>query len=361
MKRVKHSTLLRAVASSDVNFHYALYGWLISQDFIEQLLDIQSPFLEQFLASKRDELAIADYLCRFFVRNNRFFDAAQLLSCVSHYPNLTLNERIGFLTNAITNARSSSKADTQEILSQLTDELDVARVQSEIMAQLNSIPDTQDSLQELNYDLLDIGQLFSRYARRYNLYETMLYILFISDHSGEKSQIIIEDCWNSIIRKSLHSSPLESLSDKVKELGNRFYPDENVFNLKYLISKLENLTLERDSDVGVDRNWVSRAMLDIKVPHARIFAVYQDLYDAKLPPWSSNKSLVYLIENILFVIEQWFEYIRSPTVSVYERDEFPARIVDEALSKYLVGVPHSNKSLLMDQLQAVQSRVRTFY
>jgi nuclear pore complex protein Nup155 len=364
MIRMKHATLTRALASNDIEFHNALYTWLIAQNQVDTLLEIKSPFLEQFLVNGQDDLSIAEYLCSFYIRNNRFFDAAKLFANVAHYPGLSLDIRITYLTNAITNARSFSGSDTQEILSQLTDELDVARVQSEILAQLSCIPDKDDDCAILNGELLDIGALFHN-ARSNFLFETMLHIFFISDHSNDKSQLYIQECWEGIIAKILNNSanPVEELADKVKELGRKFYPDENVFSLKFLVSRLESLTFDYivNRSLECDRNWVCRTFLDIKIPHSRLFTVYQGLYEAKLPPWSPGNALVFLIESILFLIERWFDHIRSPSVSMYERDEFPARIIDEALSNYLMIDGVSGRRAIMEQLTLIQKRVRVLF
>ena len=66
--RVKKSALSRALASDDEEFHYALYSWFISKNWIDKLLDIQSRYLEEFLfKNSSSDLQIADYLCRFYV------------------------------------------------------------------------------------------------------------------------------------------------------------------------------------------------------------------------------------------------------------------------------------------------------
>jgi nuclear pore complex protein Nup155 len=123
--RIKVSVLSRALDTDDKLFHYSLYAWYINQNWIEQLMEIQSPYLEEYLLAGKNDIKYAEYLARFYTRKNRFFDAAQLLCEVAHYPGLSLDERLSYLTGALTNARSSSGSNSQEILSQITDELDV--------------------------------------------------------------------------------------------------------------------------------------------------------------------------------------------------------------------------------------------
>jgi nuclear pore complex protein Nup155 len=161
--RMKNGALTRALESNDKDFHFSLYSWYIGKNWIDQLLEIKSPFLEEYLWNNRNSLQLADYLARFYVRNNRFSDAAHLLCDVAHYPDLNLDQRLGYLTKALTNAKSASGLSTQELLSQLTDELDVARVQSDILTILKDKPNTQDDVLRLNSSLMDIGQVYFTY------------------------------------------------------------------------------------------------------------------------------------------------------------------------------------------------------
>ncbi|KAJ3360587.1 hypothetical protein HDU91_004501, partial [Kappamyces sp. JEL0680] len=182
-------------------------------------------------------------------------------------------------------------------------------------------------------------------------------------------QNIIEDCWSEIIRTTVKDYSMDALGAKLVELGRRFYPDETVFPLKFLISKLEGMTYEfvttGSNEERVDRNWVVRALLDIKVPFVRVFEVYQEMFESKLPPWSGASQCLYLVENITFHVGLWFEHVRSPTCSIYERGEFPARVVDEALSKYLLSIPPGTSSpstlAFRERLHAIQSRIRSSF
>lgn len=132
------------------------------------------------------------------------------------------------------------------------------------------------------------------------------------------------------------------------------------------MSKLEQISFEQANESNLSLGWVSLAVLQVKVPFAVVFQIYHDLFEARLPPWSSPKAIAFLIQNAVTVIERWFEHIRSPSVGIYERffplisDDFPARLIDEALSKYLVSVPVSSKPLI-SKLQAIQSRVRSTF
>jgi hypothetical protein len=89
-------------------------------------------------------------------------------------------------------------------------------------------------------------------------------------------------------------------------------------NVEFLVSKLESIGFQQNSDAGAT-GWVVRALLDVKVPYALVFQVYHDLFETKLPPWSSPIAISFLVQNIAFIIEFWFEHIRSPSVGPFER------------------------------------------
>jgi hypothetical protein len=88
--------------------------------------------------------------------------------------------------------------------------------------------------------------------------------------------------------------------------------------LEYLVNKLEKIGFQQNIEAGAT-GWAVRALLDVKVPFSTIFQVYYELFETKLPPWSSPIAIAYLIQNIAFIIEFWFEHIRSPSVGPFER------------------------------------------
>lgn len=117
----------------------------------------------------------------------------------------------------------------------------------------------------------------------------MLQIFFISDHSGEQGQAIIENCWEEIIRICAKNAlerarpPFEALADKISELGHRFYPDESVFPLKYLIGKLEFLSIEQgENGANIPYGWVIKSLLQVRIPYSQIFQIYHDFFETKV-------------------------------------------------------------------------------
>ncbi|KAJ1332254.1 hypothetical protein BSLG_008913 [Batrachochytrium salamandrivorans] len=322
---IKSQVLSRALASSDQAFHTSLYDWFIQRGLHNELLRIQSPYLEDYLVLNKGNLDRADYLWQFYVRNNRFSEAARVLSQIAQSPGLTLLTRIEYLTKAVTNAKSSAGLEfggNQELLNHITDELDVTRLQFEIYNRISAIPEMEHAANELNHTILDVNMLYHHFAKPYQMNDVILSILHMADH-GIQARTVAESAWASIMLKTKEDaiannrSHIEALSDKIKELGRKFYPDENVFPL----------------------------------------GTFHDLFETKLPPWSSNKALVFLIQEIHALLDKWLEHVRTLAASSYEREEFPARTVDEAISRYLVTI-HEDETQLVDALHKIQSKLR---
>ena len=110
-----------------------------------------------------------------------------------------------------------------------------------------------------------LPQLYNQYAKPLKLHESILLILYVSDH---KDPYLLEQTWDEIIKGELRSCfghcrdvfgcgdsalwhsiklaydtapssrlrPFEAIGNKVKELGRRFYPSETVFPLGKLLS-----------------------------------------------------------------------------------------------------------------------------
>ncbi|KAH6585687.1 hypothetical protein BASA50_001021 [Batrachochytrium salamandrivorans] len=363
---IKSQVLARALASSDQAFHTSLYDWFIQRGLHNELLRIQSPYLEDYLVLNKGNLDRADYLWQFYVRNNRFSEAARVLSQIAQSPGLTLLTRIEYLTKAVTNAKSSAGLEfggNQELLNHITDELDVTRLQFEIYNRISAIPEMEHAANELNHTILDVNMLYHHFAKPYQMNDVILSILHMADH-GIQARTVAESAWASIMLKTKEDaiannrSHIEALSDKIKELGRKFYPDENVFPLGFLVNRLEQESYENDDGVTTLHNaWVVDALRGINVPFITIFRTFHDLFETKLPPWSSNKALVFLIQEIHALLDKWLEHVRTLAASSYEREEFPARTVDEAISRYLVTI-HEDETQLVDALHKIQSKLR---
>jgi nuclear pore complex protein Nup155 len=138
--------------SEDEVFQTNLYDWYLQQGWSERLLEISSPHVVTYLELKsKDDVQHADLLWRYYAHYNNFFEAALVqLQLANSGFTLSLGQRIEYLSRARANAstrvggisemRTTKRKTRQEILREVSDLLDIATIQEEILQKLNSDP-----------------------------------------------------------------------------------------------------------------------------------------------------------------------------------------------------------------------------
>ncbi len=204
---------------------------------------------------------------------------------------------------------------------------------------------------------MKIIQLYHRYAKPLQLHEILLSIFHSADQ-GVTARATVEQAWSEIFKKACDQatksmrSPFDSLSDKVRQLGKKYFPDESVFpicilllTIAFIVNRLEQFALEDSSAPKED--WLIQTFVSIQVPHQVIFQAYHELFEKKLPPWSSNKSLQFLVRCITTLLELWMETYN-----------LPEKLIDDCISKYLVMVQLDQNT--KSRLQKIQAKIRMF-
>lgn len=128
--------------STDEVFLTNLYDWYLSQGWYERLLQTNSPFIVTYLQRRSaEDITHADLLWKYYGQSNQFYDAAcvQLQLARSGFK-LPLNRRIEYLSRARANAstytQGGSRKSKQKLLQEITEFLDVANIQDEILQRL---------------------------------------------------------------------------------------------------------------------------------------------------------------------------------------------------------------------------------
>jgi nuclear pore complex protein Nup155 len=148
--RRKHEAYEQINNSDDEVFQNYLYDWYMSKGWAERLLEINSPFVIDYLRqSAEKDLAHADLLWRYFAHYNDFLSAAetQYQLAKSALP-LTLEKRIEYLSRAKANAstRTTGFSDNgvrnrqsrQELLRNISDHLDIANIQDDVLQKIKA-------------------------------------------------------------------------------------------------------------------------------------------------------------------------------------------------------------------------------
>lgn len=129
--------------SHDESFQTDLYDWYLSQDRIDRLLEIQSPYIVTYLQRRSsDDIKHADLLWRYHSQRGYNHEAAvvQLALAQSAFE-LPLDRRIEYLGRAKANASTASPGIARhtryQLLREVSDLLDVANIQSDLLQRLS--------------------------------------------------------------------------------------------------------------------------------------------------------------------------------------------------------------------------------
>ena len=146
--RRKHEAYDQINSSDDEVFQNYLYDWYMSKGWAERLLEINSPFVVDYLRqSSEKDLAHADLLWRYYAHYNDYLSAAdtQFQLAKSTLP-LSLEKRIEYLSRAKANAstRMTGFSETgvrntqsrQELLRNISDHLDLANIQDDVLQRI---------------------------------------------------------------------------------------------------------------------------------------------------------------------------------------------------------------------------------
>lgn len=107
-------TVALALQTADPLLHVTIYEWLLSYNFLSELLNISEPSLGEFLVrsvlKSPQNIKLADLLWKFYERNGQHAAATKILNKLASSPNseLQLSERIEYLARAVMCMRSES-------------------------------------------------------------------------------------------------------------------------------------------------------------------------------------------------------------------------------------------------------------
>lgn len=143
------TVLKSGLQSDDQLFHVAIYQWLVEQAQFDRLLGIRSSFLEDFLTrgtkKQPETIVMFDLLWKYYEKTRSYACAAKILSKLAdrHSTEVNLHQRLEYLSRAIMCVKSgelggeSSKVGVGELLHDLEEKMEVARVQLQIVEALS--------------------------------------------------------------------------------------------------------------------------------------------------------------------------------------------------------------------------------
>ncbi|CEQ42380.1 SPOSA6832_04172, partial [Sporobolomyces salmonicolor] len=287
------------------------------------------------------------------------------LYMLSSFP-LSLQKRVEYLSLAVGNAKSQapsgSRGDSVQFLTDVEEKLEVAQVQIEVFRAIedsNMDPEEKRAwLEKVEDRLFTITELYSEFAEPLELLEIILLIFHVSDH---RDPFLVTATWEAILARAQDEhpdDPLDAVAAKVIQLGHRFHASDVSFPLPDLIALLERFGYERKAESRP--GWVALAIHEAGVPFEAIFAVFDELMMAKIPPWHTATGLAFLAADVAELLSAWLSEANSAPASASR--SFPATEVESAIGKYLMSLQSAtNAGAVVAKLQDLQRSIRRRY
>ncbi|KFY49278.1 hypothetical protein V496_10134 [Pseudogymnoascus sp. VKM F-4515 (FW-2607)] len=315
--------------STDEVFHYDLYDWYLTQGWTDRLLAIDSPFVISYLQKQSlTSIDRADLLWRFYASGKRYHDAAsvQVGLAKSEFP-LDLKTRIEYLSRAKANGSTTTigiaRSAQQVLLREVTELLEIANIQDEILQRLRNHPRLDQSrreeiVRELDGPVRSLSQLFNEYADKANFYDICLEIFQAAGHTNPSDVDVtwtnfLDSTHGQILEKAaaagpndpLPAKPYEAIINAVRDLAYRLNRSESTFPPELLIPKLERYAYEQQRGVGPP-TWVMDLFIEIGTAFERIIPILEGMIHNDEAPFH-GRNRRFIANDALYVIEKWYQ------------------------------------------------------
>ena len=306
-------------SSEDEVFQNDLYDWYLAQGRTDRLLEIQSPYIITYLQRKSsDDIAHADLLWQYYTQSERYHDAAgvQLALGKSAF-DLSLERRIEYLSrakaNASTHVLGGSRQTRQTLLREISDLLDLANIQDDILQRLKGDPRITSQrrpevVKELNGLILNLTELYNNYADQASYFDICILIYQAADHRNPSN---IRSTWLNLLDRTHEETiergeplPYEAVSERIRSLGNRLNLSESMFPVPDLVPMVRKYAYEFQHDVGPE-TWVMDTFIDLQVPYESLLSSLEGMfYNEEAPFQGRNRR--FIANDIVYVVSLWY-------------------------------------------------------
>lgn len=233
---VKNMIFYHAINSKDELFHFEFYSWYFSRGKGQEVVLMDTPFVEKFL-----QLNHRDFLALYYIRLLRYEEAADILSEQAELPDMTIDSRVDNLSRAVSALNASPRVDVEQAR-EIQDKLDVALVQHRIfdMAQNDEVR------AKLQRSLYNLEQLYAL-ATEARLKEGQLLVLSAANYKDEER---VNHLWNEIVNETfLDKGDVRAVVAKVNSLITSMSTKTNDYiPLSLLLDSLERISVESQQD-----------------------------------------------------------------------------------------------------------------
>lgn len=365
-----NNTVLQTIALvlqiSDQLLHITIYEWLLSHNFLSELLNISNPSLGDFLmrsvlkAPENNQLA--DILWKYYERNGQHAAATKILDKLASSPNanLLLSERIEYLARAVMCMRSDNVgyATSNGIsLKDIEDKLEIARVQKMILDTLSSQPnhDAKMACKSLNYQLYTINQLYGDFVERFDLCECKLKILHCSHHNDP---LLIESVWTELINNELASGgsadeKITRLLLKMQTLSKEYGTSGHCFPLAFLVHELEL----RCCKLRLHRSPVPEALIDgMGIDIDLLLDIYSRMISMNERTWANEGNEWHLVQSATQLVDMLTT--QTHLIPVRNRTRIVAKAQELASACRNLLYPKPNTERMQNQLHDIEAKLK---
>ncbi|XP_065566663.1 nuclear pore complex protein Nup155-like isoform X4 [Artemia franciscana] len=366
--------MLKLVLRSDDELcHVAVYSWLIERGLIDKLLQIRSPFLEKYLLREKDchpEVPLKmDLLWKFYENQRNFAAASKVLAQLAdtHNAQLSLNQRIEYLSRAIVCAKSGSMnvgpmSAQGDLLHELEEKMDVARLQAQILESVmqlpSHIPQVRDAISRLNSEFFNVTTLYEDFAEPFGLSECQLAIMQCAGHQDPP---LIMSIWSQIFDKEIakvgnaeSSTKMAVLGAALKRLARQYASSEQYFPLEHVIKTLELYAVKFQYQEPL---WLPNTLLSAGIPLLRIYKAYVKVHSARDNVWKAEGAphhLVTVIDRITKIFAENPNSLPAPE----RRSMYGTLLVElPVLLSHLYGFADPQAKLLAVSLKQTQEQL----
>ncbi|KAF2721474.1 non-repetitive nucleoporin [Polychaeton citri CBS 116435] len=343
--------------SDDTVFQTSLYDWYMEVELADRLLDIQSPHAVEYLRRRsRDNRAAADMLWKYFAHHSDYLEAAAVqLDLARGFFELNLETRISYLSLARTNASTrqsallESRQSRQQLLREISDLLDVANIQDDILQRMKSDQRLTGERREQVLTLLDgsiisLAELFNHFADQADYHDICIQIYQVADHRNPQD---IRTSWQNLINQTHEQAPIrygkersrwEVVGTQVQELGRRLMQGSGdtapaTFPIQTLLPMLERYAIEpRDSKPS--EAWALSVFLELGIPHETLLPVLEALYYSNEAPFVGSKRKI-IANHMVYLLLKWAQESDRKGERILFGSEENASVVRDCLTTLL--------------------------
>ncbi|KAJ4291851.1 hypothetical protein N0V90_009747 [Kalmusia sp. IMI 367209] len=329
--------------SDDEVFQNYLYDWYMSKGWAERLLEINSPYVVDYLKrSSEEDVAHADLLWKYYSHYNDYLGAAEVQFQLAKSPfDLSLERRIEYLSRAKANASTRiagfsehgvrNRQSRQELLRNISDHLDIANIQDDILAKIKTEKRLQGARREEVIKQLDgaiqpVDELFHRYADQAGYYGICLLIFHQADYRDLPNirntwKMFIEQIHNEALAEDI-ALPWEMVAVQVETLGRRVGTNQNIFPVPDVFQLLLHYDVEyyrqdlagnnSNAPVLADTNiqWPIDIFVKLNAPYENLVSTLESMWYGRETPFNTRSGRKLLIKWLVCVVEKWWDVSR---------------------------------------------------